>query len=432
MERPASPPPEPPSTAPAPRPRPVRRRRGSGALLLLVALAAAAYFAWRHETARPLRSPHAPPLPLLVAPGASVHDIGAQLYGLGLVRHPAMFQALVLVRGDEARLRAGEYAIPGGLTLEQIVDKLVRGDVVRHVVTFPEGSTVEDMARIAAGQGVPPASFLAAVRDPAAIRDLDPDAPDLEGYVFPDTYDVSRSPGAPAALVARAVRRFREVMAPELPAVKSGPLTLRQVVTLASLVELETARSDERPRVAAVFLNRLDKKMLLQTDPTVIYALRKAGKYDGNIRKDDLEIDSPYNTYKYGGLPPGPIASPGHASLHAALHPADVPDLYFVSRNDGSHEFSRTLAEHQRWVNLYQKHHGIPPPASPGASASSTAGPSPGPTPSASPGRSPSPSVSPRAIASPTMPGPPAPRRKQPSRVRPSPQHPRPRRSPRT
>ena len=373
MERPASPRPEPPSSAPGPRPLPARRRRGSGALLLLVALAAATYFAWRHETARPLRARNAAPLPLLVAPGASVRDVGAQLYGLGLVRHPAIFQALVMIRGDQARLRAGEYSIPGGLTLEQIVDTLARGDVVRHVVTFPEGSSLEDMARIAAGQGLPPASFLAAAREPAAIRDVDPDAPDLEGYVFPDTYDVSRSAGAPAALVARAVRRFREVMAPEMPAVKGGALTLRQVVTLASLVELETARPDERPRVAAVFLNRLKKKMLLQTDPTVIYALRKAGRYDGNIRKDDLEIDSPYNTYKYGGLPPGPIASPGRASLRAVLHPADVPDLYFVSRNDGSHEFSRTLAEHQRWVNLYQKHHGTPPPASPGTS------PSPGP-----------------------------------------------------
>jgi UPF0755 protein len=347
----------------------------------VVALAAAAYYAWRHETAQPLRSRNDPPLPLVVAPGASVRDVGAQLYGLGLVRHPMVFQALVMVRGDQTRLRAGEYAIPGGLSLEQIVDKLARGDVVRHVVTFPEGSNLEEMARIAAGQGVPPAAFLAAARDPAAIRELDPDAPDLEGYVFPDTYDVSRSPSAPAALVARAVRRFREVMAPELPVVKAGPLTLRQVVTLASLVELETARADERPRVAAVFLNRLQKKMLLQTDPTVIYALRKTGKYDGNIRKGDLEIDSPYNTYRYGGLPPGPIASPGRASLRAAVHPADDPDLYFVSRNDGSHEFSRTLAEHQRWVNIYQRHHGTPPPASPGAS----------PTPGASPPSSPSP-----------------------------------------
>jgi UPF0755 protein len=366
---------------------------------------------------------------LIVAPGASVREVGVQLYGLGLVRHPAVFQALVVVRGEQTRLRAGEYAIPGGLSLDQIVDKLARGDVVRHVVTFPEGSSLDDMARIAAGQGVPPVAFLAAARDPAAIRDLDPDAPDLEGYVFPDTYDVSRTPGAPAALVARAVRRFREVMAPELPSLKGGALSLRQVVTLASLVELETARPEERPRVAAVFLNRLKKRMLLQTDPTVIYALRKAGRYDGDIRKGDLDIDSPYNTYRYAGLPPGPIAAPGRASLRAALHPAEVPDLYFVSRNDGSHEFSRTLAEHQRWVNLYQKHQGTPPPvslgASPGPSASASAsasaspGPSASPTPSTTPtppGLSPSPKVTP--TPSPKKAPRPAPKKKMRSATR--------------
>ena len=332
-------------------------------MLLLFALAGAAWWGWRHEIGRPLRPSNAPPLMMIVAPGASVHDVAVQLYGLGLVRHPAVFQALVVVRGDQGRLRAGEYALPGGLDLGQVVDKLVRGDVVRHVVTFPEGTSLDEMARIAAGQGLAPAAFLAAARDPATIRDLDPDAADLEGYVFPDTYDLSRAPGAAATLVARAVRRFREVIGPDLPAIKAGPLTVRQIVTLASLVELETARPEERPRVAAVFRNRLQKQMLLQTDPTVIYALRKTGKYDGNIRKEDLEIDSPYNTYRHPGLPPGPIASPGRASLSAAIHPADVADLYFVSRNDGSHEFSRTLAEHQRWVDVYQRHRGTPPPS---------------------------------------------------------------------
>jgi UPF0755 protein len=369
MERPASP--------------RSRSRLGLGTIVLLLAVAAGGYLAWRHETARAMRAANAAPLTLVIPPGASVRSVAGQLHGLGLVRHPAIFQALVVMRGEQARLRAGEYAIPGGLSLAQIADKLARGDVIRHVVTFPEGSSIEDMARIAAGQGVPPEAFLAAAREPAAIKDLDPAAPDLEGYVFPDTYDISRTPGAPAALVARAVRRFREVMAPEMPAVKAGSLTLRQVVTLASLVELETARPDERPRVAAVFHNRLQKKMLLQTDPTVIYALRKAGKYDGNIRKGDLDVDSPYNTYRYAGLPPGPIASPGRASLQAVLHPAAVADLYFVSRNDGSHEFSRTLAEHSRWVNIYQKRRGTPPPASPGAV------PSPGPSPSPSPSTSP-------------------------------------------
>ncbi len=151
------------------------------------------------------------------------------------------------------------------------------------------------------------------------------------------------------------VRRFRDVMAPEVPGLAGRSLTLRQVVTLASLVETETAQPEERPRIAAVFLNRLRKGMLLQTDPTVIYALRKSGTYDGNIRKRDLDVDSPYNTYRHPGLPPGPIASPGRRSLRAVLDPAPVKDLYFVSRNDGTHQFSETLAEHERAVDRYQR-----------------------------------------------------------------------------
>jgi UPF0755 protein len=157
-------------------PRPERRRRRGGAFLLLLAFAAAAWWGWLRETRRPLRPASAPPLMMTVPPGASVHDVGVQLYRLGLVRHPAVFQAVVMLRGDQGRLRAGEYALQGGLDLAQIVDKLVRGDVVRHVVTFPEGTNLEEMAVIVAGQGLAPAAFLAAARDPTPIRDLDPKA----------------------------------------------------------------------------------------------------------------------------------------------------------------------------------------------------------------------------------------------------------------
>ena len=324
-------------------------------LLLVLLLAAAAYGAWFHETRWPVRGAGDPPQPLVVAQGAGVLDIGRQLQQLGLVRHPEVFRIYVLSRGETGRLRAGEYALEGSMSLEQIVDKLVRGDVVRHTVTFPEGTNLEDMARLAAAKGIPVEAFLAAARNPELIKDLDPDAKDLEGYLFPDTYDIPRGPEPAAQLVARMVKRFRAVMAPELTRLPSGR-SLRQVVTLASIVETETARPEERPRVAAVFLNRLQRRMPLQTDPTVIYALRKAGTYDGNIRKGDLDVDSPYNTYRFPGLPPGPIASPGQASLQAALHPAESRELYFVSRNDGSHQFSETLAEHERWVNQYQRH----------------------------------------------------------------------------
>jgi UPF0755 protein len=168
--------------------------------------------------------------------------------------------------------------------------------------------------------------------------------------------------------VRRMVQRFREVITPELDSIKAGGRTVREVVTLASVVELETALPQERPRVAAVFHNRLQKRIPLATDPTIIYALRKAGRWDGNIRRADLDIDSPYNTYRRAGLPPGPIASPGRASLQAALRPADVDDLYFVSRNDGSHHFSRTFAEHQQAVAYYQRRRGAPPPGQPSSS----------------------------------------------------------------
>ncbi|HEV7501152.1 MAG TPA: endolytic transglycosylase MltG [Vicinamibacteria bacterium] len=338
-------------------------------LFLVLLLAAAAYGAWFHETRWPVRGAGDPPQPLVVAQGAGVLDIGRQLQQLGLVRHPEVFRFYVLSRGETGRLRAGEYALEGSMSLEQIVDKLVRGDVVRHTVTFPEGTNLDDMARLAAAKGIPVEAFLAAARNPELIKDLDPEAKDLEGYLFPDTYDLPRGPEPASQLVARMVRRFRAVMAPELARLPSGR-TLRQVVTLASIVETETARPEERPRVAAVFLNRLQKRMPLQTDPTVIYALRKVGTWDGNIRKGDLDVDSPYNTYRFPGLPPGPIASPGRASLQAALHPAESRELYFVSKNDGSHQFSETLAEHEHWVNLYQRHRGAVAQAAPSPSPS--------------------------------------------------------------
>ena len=211
------------------------------------------------------------------------------------------------------------------------------------------------------GFGAAP-DFLAATKNAALIKELDPAAPDLEGYLFPDTYTLPRQATA-ADLVARMVNRFRKAATPELLQQASARgLDVRELVTLASLVEKETAKADERPIVAGVYTNRLKIGMGLQCDPTVIYALMLAGRYDGNIRKGDLQIDSPYNTYRYAGLPPGPIAAPGEASLHAAANPADVPYLYFVSRNDGSHVFSTTLDEHNRNVNEFQRRRSRPRP----------------------------------------------------------------------
>jgi len=342
-------------------PAPTKRSSRSRLLAALLAavtaasLALAAREAWRHETEDLVREPTAPPVTLEVPPGASADWIARQLAGHGFVRHPLVFRAFVHGRGVGQSLRAGEYALDSSLSLAAVVEKMVRGDVVRRDITFPEGKNLAEAAEIVDAKKLDGAAFLRAAKDPSLIRDLDPEAEDLEGYLFPDTYDLPRTGDSAALLVARMVGHFRSVIDPELPRIAATKMTLRQVVTLASLIELETARAEERPRIAAVFLNRLAKGMLLQTDPTIIYALKKKGTWDGNIRHEDLRLDSPFNTYRVAGLPPGPIASPGREAILAVLEPAPVKDLYFVSRNDGSHQFSETLADHNRAVYLYQK-----------------------------------------------------------------------------
>jgi UPF0755 protein len=193
--------------------------------------------------------------------------------------------------------------------------------------------------------------FVHAANTVSLVSDLDPDAANLEGYLFPSTYALPRRAGADG-LVRAMGKEFRKALG---TAPLADGTTVRDLVTLASIVEKETAQPAERAEIAAVYANRLRIHMALQCDPTVIYALMLGGRWNGNIRKEDLSIDSPYNTYRYPGLPPGPIASPGRASLDAARHPADVPYLYFVSRNDGTHVFSTTLAEHNKNVHLYQQ-----------------------------------------------------------------------------
>ena len=330
-------------------------RRVLRLVLLAAVLVLAVRLYWVYETRSPMRPGNAPPGTLIIPPGSSADAIGRLLQSQGLVRHPLAFRVLVLLKGVSGSLKAGEYALEGPLTLDQIVDLLARGEVVRREVTIPEGKNMVEVAEILGDRGIEVDAFLAAAHEPALIRDLDPYASDLEGYLFPDTYDLPKDPGPASALIARMIRRFRDVIAPELPRLEARGLTVRQAVTMAALVERETARPEERPRIANVFFNRLKKGMLLQTDPTVIYALRLAGRWDGNIRKKDLDIDSPYNTYRYPGLPPGPIASPGREALLAVIAPTEGKDLYFVSRNDGTHQFSETLADHNRAVDRYQR-----------------------------------------------------------------------------
>ena len=330
------------------------RRLALLVVLLVLAVAAAGWWSWRS-----LHRPYAGfqgERRVTVEPGASGLAILATLDREGVIRDARLARAWLLLKGDPP-LQAGQYLFRAPLTTPEALDKVIRGDVIAHPVTVPEGLTLEETAdRLVLARLGDRDAFLAAMRDPKPIADLDSRAEDLEGYLFPDSYTFPADTPPPAiveAMVANFRRRWRADVAPHLPA--DGGRTLREVVTLASIVEKEAKAAAERPLIAAVYANRLDRGMGLFADPTVIFALKRLGRWDGNIRKADLALDSPYNTYKYAGLPPGPICSSGTGALAAAADPADVPYLYFVSKNDGTHVFATTLDEHNRNVATWQR-----------------------------------------------------------------------------
>jgi len=331
------------------------KKLAAGFLVAVVGAGAAGAFLLYSRMHAPFRGYSGPEQLVDVPPGEGTRAIGERLTAAGVVRDALTFRVALKVSGNARRLKAGEYRFDRPMSMLEVIDKIARGDVDLLSVTFPEGLTIAEMAAIFETRGFGPApTFISAAKDVSAIQALDPSAGDLEGYLFPDTYALPRQ--APASRAVHAmIERFQQVLTPQIrAAAEARGLTVRQLVTLASIVEKETARGDERPIVAAVYSNRLKLGMGLQSDPTVIYALQRTGKFTGNLRRDDLHVDSPYNTYRYPGLPPGPIAAPGKASLEAAANPADVEYLYFVSRNDGSHEFARTLDEHNRNVQKYQ------------------------------------------------------------------------------
>ena len=287
--------------------------------------------------------------------GASTRSIGDRLVSAGVIRNAWTYRLALWQSGQARTLKAGEYRFDQPISALDAIRKLARGEVYVLSVTFPEGLTIPDMAAIFESHGLGPgADFLKASKNVSLVAKLDSTAGNLEGYLFPETYSLSRHAEADQ-LVRLMVSRFEQVFTPALreEAAAQG-LSARDTVTLASIIEKETANPTERSLVAAVYRNRLRIGMALQCDPTVIYGLQRHGKYTGNLRREDLAFDSPYNTYRYPGLPPGPIAAPGQASLEAAIHPANVDYLYFVSRNDGSHAFARTLEEHNRNVVKYQ------------------------------------------------------------------------------
>ncbi len=328
-----------------------KKRLGVAGLLkgvLLVALAAVGGAAWLVVT------PFGPSGETLVniASGSSTAQIGRDLEAAGVVRSRFAFDLVRLLK--EGTLKAGEYRFTHAATVLEVYDRIERGDVYTVSVTVPEGANIFEIgAKLQqAGIGTRRQFLLTAVEEAGLVSDLDSQAKSLEGYLFPDTYRFS--PNATDRQVAETmVRRFRAV-ARELGLKQN----VHQIVTIASLVERETAVDSERPLVASVFENRLEKNMPLMSDPSVIYGLELDGRWRGAIHKSDLTLDTAYNTYLHAGLPPGPVANPGIAALRAAMHPAQTKFLYFVAAGanpQGHSLFATTLEQHNRDVAGYRR-----------------------------------------------------------------------------
>jgi UPF0755 protein len=285
---------------------------------------------------------------VLLRPGSSARTIATTLHDAGVIRSRAAFIALHYFRVKS--LKAGEYLFDHPANAFEVYDRLARGDIAVHTVIVPEGYNLWDVAGVFEASGLASrADFLDAARkNRTMISDLDPTAQSLEGYLFPDTYHFTRTQSLTDMLTVMT-RHFRQ----EAKAIGLDS-NFHKVITMASIVEKETGVAEERPLVAGVYYNRLEKGMLLGADPTVVYAALLANRYNGVIHQSDLASDSPYNTYRFAGLPPGPIANPGRASLVAALHPQQTDYLYFVSDGNGHHRFARTGAEHDRNVSLYR------------------------------------------------------------------------------
>ncbi len=288
-----------------------------------------------------------------IPPGIVFTQVSHLLHQSGLLGPEWFFRVLGRVQRVDRKIIPGEYELHAGMRPTELLAKLVKGEVYQHSVTIPEGYNVVQIAEILDQKGLADKhAILRLSRERTFIASLNIEAPTLEGYLFPDTYRFARDM-PPEFIVKTFVSRFHEMVTPELHTqAKLMGMTLQEVLTLASVIEKETGLAKERSLVSGVFHNRLRRNIPLQSDPTVIYALEH---FDGNIRKADLSVNSPYNTYRVRGLPPGPITNPGLASIQAALHPTPSDFVYFVSRNDGSHKFSETLAEHNKAVDKYQR-----------------------------------------------------------------------------
>ncbi len=328
-----------------------RRRRVAliltGLLLALLAVEAG-------RAVIPPRPRRAGPRTVEIPPQQGLLDIARILADAEVIRSRFAFVALAVLRGTARSLKAGEYEIPQGASLLAVLQLMEVGKVKPHLVVLKEGSTVRELARQLETEGLAQApDVLRVAQSPPFAQGLGIEADGLEGYLFPDTYQMTKGMRV-EEILGRLVQRFREKIAtPEtLARARERGLRLHELVTLASIIEKEAVVRDELPVIAGVFWNRLKRDMPLQADPTVAYAVGKDGR---SPTREDLQVDHPFNTYRYRGLPPGPIGSPGRAAVEAALAPATVPYLYFVSIDDRRHHFSATLDEHNQAVARYRQ-----------------------------------------------------------------------------
>ncbi len=286
---------------------------------------------------------------VLLRPGYSSRRIASELKAAGVIRSSNVF-ILWHYLHPNGSLKAGEYLFEKPVDLRGVHHRLVRGDIYVHTVVIPEGYNIFDIAQAIQDAGLgTKQDFLKVAADTSLISDIAPGAKSLEGYLFPNTYQFTRTQDL-QEMAAAMVKQFRQV------ASQIGlTVEVQRTVTMASIIEKETAAPDERPVVASVYYNRLARKIALQADPSVIYGKLVAGTYEGALHHEDMQEDSPYNTYKHTGLPPGPIGNPGKTSLEAAMHPATTNYYYFVSDGNGHHRFSESFEEHTRNVARYRK-----------------------------------------------------------------------------
>jgi len=286
-----------------------------------------------------------------IKPGMSLKKVSSELSRQGLIRNKSAFQTIALIQKKQKLIMVGEFNVSPSMLPTEILQQITSGKTVLHPITVPEGYRIIEIANMLEIKGLASKEkFLQETKNSALLKDIVKDS--LEGYLFPETYHFGKYTEE-KIIVKKMVDTFKERALKQefLNRAREIGFSFHEIITLASLIEKETGKDSERKQISSVFHNRLKRNMLLQTDPTVIYALEN---FDGNIKKQDLKIDSPYNTYRYKGLPPGPISSPGLKSIIAALYPANTPNLYFVSRQDGSHQFSSNLNEHNRAVQKYQ------------------------------------------------------------------------------